>query len=264
MASNSFKTRLRGCELLVGTFVKTASHQVVEILGGGDLDFLVIDAEHAPFDRASLDVMALAARATGKPALVRLPASMPSDILNALDLGFDGVLAPHALSQAGVEQIAGACRYMGGLRGFSNSPRAGRYGAVGMKQHLECSDDSAVVVCQIEDGVAVERLEDLVQVDAVDGFLIGRADLAVSLGVYDIQHPSVIKAVEHTIEVCVAARKAVGLFVAHPNEIAAYAKAGVSLFIAGSDQSMLRAQATALGQDIARLRTQARSDPLAA
>jgi hypothetical protein len=38
----------------VGTFVKTLSPHVVEILGLTGLDFAAIDAEHAPFDRAAI------------------------------------------------------------------------------------------------------------------------------------------------------------------------------------------------------------------
>ena len=39
----------------VGTFVKTASAHVIEILAMSQLDFVVVDAEHAPFDRRDID-----------------------------------------------------------------------------------------------------------------------------------------------------------------------------------------------------------------
>lgn len=44
----------------------------MEILGGAALDCAVLDAEHAPFDRASLDVALLAGRAMQLPLLVRV------------------------------------------------------------------------------------------------------------------------------------------------------------------------------------------------
>lgn len=46
---------------LLGTFVKTPSHAVVEVLGTTGLDFLVIDMEHAPIGAESRDRMLLAA-----------------------------------------------------------------------------------------------------------------------------------------------------------------------------------------------------------
>jgi len=79
----------------VGTFVKTTSPQIIEVLGGAGLDFAVIDAEHAPFDRGTLDIMTIAARSVGLPLFVRIPDMNASTIQSALDLGVTGLLVPH-------------------------------------------------------------------------------------------------------------------------------------------------------------------------
>ena len=76
----------------VGTFIKTSSPHVVEVLGTTALDFAVLDAEHAPLDRAALDLMMLAGRAAGLPLLVRIPDRQPSTILSVLDIGAAGLL----------------------------------------------------------------------------------------------------------------------------------------------------------------------------
>ncbi len=245
MSPISLKERIRSRERLIGTFVKTASHQVVEILGAVGFDFLVVDAEHAPFDRNTLDIASLAARASGTPAIVRLPDSVAPETLNALDLGYAGVLAPHAKTRAGVDQLVRTCRYRDGIRGYSNSPRSGAYGATGMRDHIERSDASAVVICQIEDRETVDNLDELAAADGVDCYLIGRADLAVSLGVVDITDPLVTHAVERIAQTCTKAGKPVGMFVPDTRDISPYVDMGVSVFIAGSDQAMLRAHATA-------------------
>ena len=44
-----FVDRVRSGKFLMGTFVKTPSHHNVELLSQGGLDFVVLDAEHAPF-----------------------------------------------------------------------------------------------------------------------------------------------------------------------------------------------------------------------
>jgi 2-keto-3-deoxy-L-rhamnonate aldolase RhmA len=51
-----FKQRLLQHEPLLGSFVKTPSVHPVEVLGGAGFDFVVIDEEHAPFDRATVDL----------------------------------------------------------------------------------------------------------------------------------------------------------------------------------------------------------------
>lgn len=53
--ANSFRQRLLAGQLLVGTFVKTPTSHTTEILGELGFDFVVVDAEHAPFDRVAID-----------------------------------------------------------------------------------------------------------------------------------------------------------------------------------------------------------------
>ena len=52
---------------MVGTWLKTPSYIVAEVLAGSDLDVLCLDAEHAPFDRGDLDAAVLACRANDMP-----------------------------------------------------------------------------------------------------------------------------------------------------------------------------------------------------
>ena len=59
-----FRARFAAGEQLVGTFIKTPTSHGIEILGDLGYDFVVIDEEHAPFDRVSIDIGILAARAS--------------------------------------------------------------------------------------------------------------------------------------------------------------------------------------------------------
>ena len=79
----AFRDRLRSGDLLAGTWVKTPHPHVVEVLSFSSLDCLVLDAEHAPFDRAALDLCILAARTGGKTVLVRPQSASHEHILNA-------------------------------------------------------------------------------------------------------------------------------------------------------------------------------------
>jgi 2-keto-3-deoxy-L-rhamnonate aldolase RhmA len=114
----------------VGTFVKTASVQVIEILAMSRLDFVVVDAEHAPFDRRDIDLMVLAGRACGLPVAVRVPDSEAATLLSALDLGAAGLVVPHVDTAEQARALVARVRFRGGLRGFSSSPRAAGYGSL--------------------------------------------------------------------------------------------------------------------------------------
>lgn len=245
MTENDFRRRLRARQRLVGTFVKTASHQTVEVLGTTGLDFVVVDAEHAPFGVNALDACLLAARANRLPALVRIADTQATTILQALDLGATGLLVPHAKTPEGVRAVLASTRYRQGSRGYSNSPRAGRYGAVSMSELVEASDRDTAAVFQIEDREGVDAIDSLAAMEEVDAFLIGRADLAVSYGVFDTEHPEVRAAVARVCKACTAAGKPVGIFLADASGLDPWLELGVSLFVIGSDQAYLRTQASA-------------------
>jgi 2-keto-3-deoxy-L-rhamnonate aldolase RhmA len=250
LTNSDFRQAVRAGQRLAGTFVKTASHQTVEVLGTTGLDFIVIDAEHAPFSQNALDTCLLAARATQLPALVRIGDTQPATILQALDMGAAGLLVPHAKTVAGIREVLACTQYRQGSRGFSNSSRAGQYGAAPMRQLVDSADPQVAVVFQIEDREAVDAIETLAALEEVDAFLIGRADLAMSYSVFDAAHPEVQAAAIRVCKACAAAAKPVGMFLADAGELEHWLQLGVSLFVVGSDQALLRAQASAMASKV--------------
>lgn len=239
-SATEFRARLRARAPLCGTFIKTPHHQMIELAAGTGLDFAVLDAEHAPFGRGALDTCLLAAAAAGLPTLVRLSGHDASPALQALDLGAAGVLVPHVIDAATARAAVAGARYVNGSRGFSNSPRAGAYGALDLAAHMQAWDAAVAVVCQIEDRAAIENLDEILAVEGIDCLFIGRADLAVSYGVAELDHPLVELAVARVLDAARRAGVATGIFLADAGAVARYAGLGASLFILGSDQSALK------------------------
>lgn len=215
----------------------------MEVLCGAGMDFVVIDAEHAPFSPDALDLCLLAARSQGVPALVRVHDTQASTFLQALDMGAAGLLVPHARTPEGVAADLKKARYIGGTRGFSNSPRAGGYGKVGMADHIRRADAEVACIFQIEDAQAIEHIEALAALEGVTGYLVGRADLAVSLGCTDIHAEPVVQAVEKVADACRRHGKPLGIFVGDVAETPRWVDQGLSFFIVGSDQAFLARQA---------------------
>ena len=81
----AFRQRLLAREPLIGVFMKSPGPHNTEIIGGLGYDFVMLDEEHAPWDRVTLDVGLLAARAVGTAGLVRIARPDPSNILSVLD-----------------------------------------------------------------------------------------------------------------------------------------------------------------------------------
>lgn len=227
---------------LLGTFIKSASYQMVEILALSGLDCAILDAEHAPFSPGDLDRMILAARAGGLPALVRVAGLDPAPIAACLDMGATGIVVPHVRTADEARAAVSATKYAG-RRGFSPSPRAGGYGTRGADAYLAAADTETSVWCQIEDAEALDRLDDIAAVPGVDCLFVGRADLALSLGASGTGDPRVAEAVKAVGAACRRAGRTAGLFVPGTAEIEARKAEGYSAFICGSDQSWLLEQA---------------------
>ena len=124
----SFRTRLKDQLPLIGTFVKTPSPVICELLSHARLDVVCLDAEHAPFGRIEIDGCIAALRAADQPSLVRVSADTPADIRNALDAGATGILVPHVKSVEQAAAIVHASRYGEGGRGYSGSAGGGLWG----------------------------------------------------------------------------------------------------------------------------------------
>ena len=72
-----FKALVKSGKPLSGTFLKTPHHNMIEVMAQSGLDFVCLDAEHAPFDRAAIDACLAVSRALDYPVLVRVGDSSP-------------------------------------------------------------------------------------------------------------------------------------------------------------------------------------------
>jgi 2-keto-3-deoxy-L-rhamnonate aldolase RhmA len=237
---SSFRKRFTARKLLTGTFIKTPTPHAIEIIGGLGFDFVVIDEEHAPFDPQSTDVALLAARASGTAGIVRVPSAAAADILRVLDCGATGVLVPHVASARMAHEVAAACRYRGGTRGYSGSSRAAGYGAGKVWDHVARSDEVTTVIAMIEDPEALADIDAILAVEGLDGVFIGRGDLTVALGAAANDAPDVKAAVETVTAAAQRAGKPVCVMVSTATEAKGFRDLGASAFIVSSDQGFLR------------------------
>lgn len=250
----SFRSRFLAGETLVGTFIKTPTTHSIEIVGDLGFDFVVIDEEHAPFDRMATDTALLAARAVGTAGIVRVPSASAEGILSVLDCGALGVLVPHVASAQKAKDIVAACRYRGGSRGFSASPRAGRYGTIKMWDHIAAADQATTVIAMIEDPSALDDIDAILAVDGLDGVFIGRGDLTAAFGAPTRDAPVVKDAVARIIAAAAKVGKPVCVMVDGTPEATAFKQQGASAFIVSSDQGFLKKAAGQTLTDFASLK----------
>ena len=159
---NNFRQKLLSGDCLIGTFVKTPSMMVAEVLASTDLDVACFDAEHSPFDRRDIDSCLLAFRAEQKPALVRVASSSADQILNALDCGATGVVIPHVDSPEKALACVNAARYGRIGRGYAGSTRSAGYGKASVADNISLNQSETTVIAQIEDIAAVDNIDAMI------------------------------------------------------------------------------------------------------
>lgn len=237
--ATTFKARMAGDEILVGTFLKTPAHEVIEVLAKSQLDFLCLDAEHAPFDRARMDLCLAMGRALGVPMLVRVPSGAPDDILKALDSGATGIVVPHVDTVEKARAIAKAARFGHGGRGYAGSTRWAGFATRPMADVLAQSMSETVVIAQIEEPEGVSAAEAIAAVEGIDGLFVGPADLAVCYGKTDIADPMVLDAMRTTGAAARAQGKRFMTFAGGAKAGPALRETGVTMFFVASEHAFM-------------------------
>ena len=232
----------------LGTFIKTPSPHIAEILGLTGLDYGIIDAEHGPFDRNAADLMMIGGRAANFPLMVRVANHNADTILWALDIGACGLIVPHVDTKEQAAQIIENAKFKNGKRGFSNSARFGNYGKTTIIEAIELGDNSQIY-CQIESESAVVNSSSIAALDGVDGLMIGRADLALSMGLFSTSDAKVLDYTKKSIAAALLHAKRAIIVISDAKEIEYFAKLGVTDFIIGSDQGFMRNYATQIVAD---------------
>lgn len=241
MISTEIKEKLNSDGIVLGTFVKSSSPTIVEVLGLSGLDFIIVDTEHAPCDQAQLENIIRAANCVNLPVIVRVPVAKENFILKSLDLGAAGVQLPGLETTDDVYEAIQFTKYAPkGVRGLSFSQRSAQYGIVDKKEYMHHSNEYLINVVHIENKFMVDNIEELCMLGDVDVLFIGPMDLSQSLGYPgDVSHYLVRETILDIIRVCKKYNRACGIFVNSIEEVNKYKELGVKYFALGSDIGFL-------------------------
>jgi 2-dehydro-3-deoxyglucarate aldolase len=181
-------------------------------------DWLVIDMEHSaanglPETQRQIQVIDLA----GCKPLVRVPSHEPSMMKLVLDAGAHGVIVPMVNTREEAKEAVENFRYPPyGKRGVGLW-RAQDYGR-SFEAYLEWIESEGLILVQIEHVLGVDNLEKILELDGVDGFIVGPYDLSASLGIPgDFKHPAFVKAMETLQGVIHQTDKWAGFHVVYPD-----------------------------------------------
>ena len=198
--ANSIREKLAAGKAIVGTMAGLDLPAANKAVAESGFDFVLIDTQHSAIDPTMLSRMV---RAMGhKDVIVRVLFNEPWLINQALDIGADGVIVPLTESAADVERAIEAAKYPPrGNRSWGSSLRADKYG--GSPGYSRVANDETLVWPQIESVKAVERLDEILTVEGIDGIMVGPGDLGLTMGIlpseWNDEHDAMIR---HILDKC--------------------------------------------------------------
>jgi len=161
-------------------WLDTADTYVAETIANIGFDVMVLDMQHGMAigpDRTALWLQAVST--TDTIPMVRVPWNEPFFIQWVLDAGAFGVIVPLVNNSKDAAKAGGACCYSpGGYRSVGPN-RARFYGGI---DYFKQANKEIICLVMVEDINTVANIEKLADAPGIDGFYIGPADLAVSMG----------------------------------------------------------------------------------
>ncbi len=237
---NQFKRSLQSGKPSYGLWMGLPDTICAEIAAGAGFDWLLIDAEHAPFSVRDVHNHLQAIAPYGVPAMVRPPEGSTALLKQLLDVGAQSLLIPMVDTAEQASRLVQAVRYPpDGIRGLGTSmARAARWNRV--EGYLHRANEEICLIVQAETTTAMGNLKDIVAVDGVDGVFIGPSDLSASMGhIGKPGHPEVVAAIEAGIATILAAGKAPGILAVEEALAKHYVEIGACFVGVGVDNALL-------------------------
>lgn len=209
---NLLKKKMLEGEKVIGTFFELGSNTAIECLRHTGLDFLIIDTEHGPFDIESSMGFIRTAELGNMTPLARIKEISRPAVLKMLDIGAKGLIVPCVETVEEVKSLVEWAKYYPlGKRGFFMARPAG-YGyesfAQNVDEYFKTCNEETLLIPQCETMGCLENIEEIVNIEGVDGIFIGPYDLSIGMGKpAQFDAPEFILAITRVLKACKAAGK---------------------------------------------------------
>lgn len=243
MANLSFKERLQSGRPLIGTFLSEVRNPLIaSMLAGAGMDFLIVDMEHGAYDYETAGTICAVGREAGIACFVRIPEIRRETVLKPLDMGATGLLVPQVESPDQVRALVQHGKYPPqGKRGAALRRAHNRHAPVAdPAAYLAQVNEETVFVIQVESPQAVEALDDMLALRAVDGVFVGPFDLSVAMGIPgQITHPALQELVDKVIATCQRHGVIAGIHQSNVEGAKFWLERGIRLLAYGGDGAMI-------------------------
>lgn len=240
LKKNAFKQALNADKPSFGLWLGIPDTTVAEIGAGAGFDWVLIDAEHGPFDLKSIMAHLQAVEPYPVSAVVRPVEGQTALIKQLMDIGTQTLLIPMVNTAEQAAELVKAAYYPPiGIRGLGTSmARAANWNRE--PDYLKKANDEVCLIVQIETLEGLKNIESIVAVEGVDAVFIGPSDLSAAMGhIGNPGHPEVLAAIENGFKVINDAGKKAGVLAVTRELVDHYVNAGAQFIGVGVDAALL-------------------------
>lgn len=248
MSKNIFKERLLNNESLIGVFASLGSEMASEVLGSSNIDYTLVDMEHAPNDLRDTVNQMQTIKAAGGECLVRIPVLDHIYAKRLLDAGATTIMFPQINNIVDAQNAVRYVKYPPlGIRGIAGATRANNFGRE--TNYVSTADENICVICQIESVEACKNVTEIASTEGVDLLFVGPGDLSADMGF--IKNRSAKEVKDMAIQILKEAKKCnkpCGIMVSNIAEAKEMLRLGFSVIAVTTDLVLLRNAVDEVGQ----------------
>ena len=179
MRKNKVKQMMAEGKPVVNGWLQIPSTVSAEVMAHQGWDSLTVDMQHGLVDYTNALPMLQTISSTDVTPLARVNWNEPGQIMKILDAGCYGIICPMVSNKEEAERFVQACMYPPrGYRSFG-PVRGLIYGGADYADH---ANDEILKLAMIETKESLDKLDEIMSTDGVDGIYIGPADLSLAIG----------------------------------------------------------------------------------
>lgn len=242
MRPNTVRDVIDTGAVAVNSWLSGDSAYIAEAVSHAGFDSVTVDLQHGMFGTDSAVRLLQAVSSGPATPMARCASSDPAQIGKLLDAGAYGIICPAIDDAESCAAFVSACRYPPHGRRSYGPARGLLYGGA---DYVTEADRTILTWAMVESRQALENLDEIVNVDGLDGIYVGPNDLALSLGEPAGQFsPALLDALHTVADTVRHAGRYVGAFCATEPQALQLVEAGYQLITPGNDIGLLRDAAT--------------------
>lgn len=210
---------------------------IAEIIAKSGFDFQILDCEHGPYTTSELIAEIAVCQLNRCIPLVRVSQLNKAEVQRALDIGAEGIVFPGLTTYDDFCQAAAFMDYApAGSRGFNPFVRSKNYGA---PENIERPLPYCITI--VETLEAVQKLDQILDIERIDTIYIGTYDLSAQLGIIgQMDAPQLVELTQRISTKAISKGKKVAVMASNVDGYKNASANGISAFVHSVDTNQIQ------------------------